>query len=119
MTAPTAVTDRCTAPADTAILISPYLIHRDPRHWPNPDRFNASRWTLPHTKRHRYAYLPFGAGPRVCIGLHLAEVLLTLTAARITTHYQLAVSTPATAPTFNSVLLPSRLSLQLTRRAPG
>lgn len=118
-TAPTAVTERCTAPAGTTIFISPYLIHRDPRYWPDPHRFAPHRWTPPHTGHHRYAYLPFGAGPRVCVGLHLGEVLLTLTAARIASRYQLTASTPATAPAFNSVLQPTGLSLQLTRRDPG
>ncbi|WP_162793642.1 cytochrome P450 [Streptomyces paludis] len=118
-TAPTAVSERCTVPAGTTLFVSPYLIHRDPRYWPDPHRFTPDRWTSPHTERHRYAYLPFGAGPRVCVGLHLGEVLLTLTAARIATDHHLTVTTPATAPAFRSVLQPTGIRLQLTRRAPG
>ncbi|MFE2285357.1 cytochrome P450 [Streptomyces sp. NPDC059443] len=118
-TAPTTVTEQCTAPAGTTIFISPYLIHHDPRYWPDPHQFAPHRWTSPHPEHHRYAYLPFGAGPRVCVGLHLGEVLLTLTAARIASQYQLTVSAPATAPAFTSVLQPTGLSLRLTPRAPG
>ncbi len=116
LTRPTQITDEFTAYAGTKITLSPYLIHHDARYWPEPDRFNPHRWTTPHPERHRHAYLPFGAGPRVCTGLHLAQVLLTLTASHIATHYQLTVTTPPTAPTFKMVSLPSGLTLELTPR---
>jgi len=62
-------------PANTDVLISPYLVQRHPAFWPNPDRFDPDRF-LPAVAdlRNRFAYLPFGLGPRACIGEHLALV---------------------------------------------
>ena len=56
-------------PAGTNVIMAPFLLHRDPKIFPNPDRFNPERF-LPEncTKRHPYSYLPFSAGPRNCIG---------------------------------------------------
>jgi cytochrome P450 len=62
-------------PEDTDILVSPYLVHRHPQHWRDGDRFDPSRF-LPEAvaTRNRFAYLPFGLGPRACIGEHLALI---------------------------------------------
>jgi cytochrome P450 len=62
-------------PAGTDVLVSPYLIHRHPAHWPHPERFEPDRF-LPDaaSARNRFVYLPFGLGPRACIGEHLAII---------------------------------------------
>jgi cytochrome P450 len=62
-------------PARTDVLISPYLIQRHPQFWPEPDAFDPDRF-LPeiNATRNRFAYLPFGLGPRACIGEHFALV---------------------------------------------
>ena len=62
-------------PAGTDVLISPYLVQRHPALWPAPERFDPDRF-LPETSagRNRFSYLPFGLGPRACIGEHLAMV---------------------------------------------
>lgn len=60
-------------PKGDIILFSPYVTHRDPRFWPEPERFDPDRFTPDLVKqRHRCAFIPFGAGPRQCIGLHFA-----------------------------------------------
>lgn len=60
-------------PAGTTILISPWVLHRHNLLWSDPDRFKPERF-LPGRREliPRYAYLPFGAGPRVCLGMGFA-----------------------------------------------
>jgi cytochrome P450 len=51
------------------MTISPYVIHRHARYWPEPERFDPERFTPDAVReRPRYLYIPFGAGPRICIG---------------------------------------------------
>jgi cytochrome P450 len=75
-------------PKGTTIFISPYAIQRNAALWPDPERFDPDRF-LPEAEeaRPRLAYLPFGGGPRICIGLHFAllegQLLLALLAQRI------------------------------------
>jgi cytochrome P450 len=60
-------------PARGIVFTSPWIVHRDPQTWPDPERFDPDRF-LPaaEARRPRSAWLPFGAGPRVCIGNHFA-----------------------------------------------
>ena len=61
--------------AGTEIYISPYLIQRNPALWEAPDRFQPERFAPgQQPKRHPFAMLPFSAGPRKCIGEHLARI---------------------------------------------
>ena len=69
-------------PAGSEILIFPYITQRHPKWWQEPETFRPERFAPENSAaRPRYAYLPFGAGPRTCIGLNFAmiEVLVTLT----------------------------------------
>lgn len=60
-------------PAGTDVFVSPYLVHRHPAHWTDVERFDPARFTdAAGDARHRYAYIPFGAGPRHCIGENFA-----------------------------------------------
>jgi cytochrome P450 len=55
-------------PAGGVILMSQFLVHRDPRWWPNAEAFEPERWLTDQPERPRYAYFPFGGGSRQCIG---------------------------------------------------
>ena len=60
-------------PAGTVVVISPYVLHRRRGLWDNPDAFDPSRFLGERRDRiDRFAYIPFGAGPRVCIGMTFA-----------------------------------------------
>ena len=56
-------------PADAIVALSPYTLHRHPAFWPEPEIFDPERFTPEReAERHHYAYIPFGAGARKCIG---------------------------------------------------
>jgi cytochrome P450 len=72
-------------PAGADVMISPYTLHRHPGFWADPDEFRPERFETTAGHGHRYAYIPFGAGPRVCVGSHLGmleAVLVTAMVAR-------------------------------------
>lgn len=56
-------------PAESIVLLSQFVVHHDERYYPEPERFDPERWA-PETKasRPKYAYFPFGGGPRLCVG---------------------------------------------------
>jgi cytochrome P450 len=78
------------APARTIMLMSQWVMHRDARFFPEPERFNPERWT-PEFKATlpKFAYLPFGGGPRQCIGESFAWMELLLVVAVIAQHWEL------------------------------
>ena len=58
-----------TIPKGSAMMVVTYMLHRDPKHYPDPERFDPDRFTLENSiKRHPFAYTPFSAGQRNCIG---------------------------------------------------
>jgi cytochrome P450 len=65
------------------ILVSPWLLHRHEKLWPDPDVFKPQRFMAQATPPDRFAYLPFGVGARICIGAHFALVEATLALAKI------------------------------------
>jgi cytochrome P450 len=77
-------------PAGTSLLISPFATHRRPTLWPDPERFDPDRFAPDRVRgRHRYAWYPFGGGPRVCLGMAFAMMELKLTLALVASHCRL------------------------------
>jgi cytochrome P450 len=72
--APDRLGDEVVAPGDI-VSIWPWLIHRHKALWTDPDRFDQDRFTVEaKADRHRYQYLPFGGGPRLCVGARFATM---------------------------------------------
>lgn len=72
------------------VVVSPWLLHHDPRWWHDGDTFRPERW-LEVDDRPRYAYMPFGAGPRACVGRPFAQTEATLVLATIARRWRLRV----------------------------
>jgi cytochrome P450 len=76
-------------PAGGTVLLSQYVVHRDPRWYDEPERFRPERWADGLMKRlPKFAYFPFGGGPRVCIGNTFALIEATLVLATIAQRYR-------------------------------
>ena len=93
-------------PAGSILTVSPYLLHHDERLWANPDAFAPDRFA-PETdiKRHKFAFVPFSAGPRGCIGEQFAWTEGVLVAATIAQRWRLARADDDPIPLHPSVTL--------------
>lgn len=107
-------------PARTMFLVPLGLMQRDARWFPDPQAFRPERFAEDAPEIERGAYMPFGTGPRVCIGQHLALAEMTVVAAMFLQRFSVTVP-PGMAPpepVFNITLRPREpLRLVLTRRA--
>jgi cytochrome P450 len=106
-------------PPGTFFLLSPYLTHRDPRFFPNPEAFVPTRWAAPpDAGPARYAYLPFGGGPRQCLGEGFAwmEGLLVLTTLAQTWRMQLVPGSPVEPWGLVTLRLKQGIHMHLARR---
>lgn len=66
------------------IGVSPYVIHRNPAYWPDPERFDPERFDAQAiVERPKFAYIPFGGGPRQCLGKHFAMLEMQIAVATI------------------------------------
>lgn len=63
--------DGCTIPKESILMMSPWVVHHDPRWFPDPDRFQPERW-MNADDRPKFSFFPFGGGMRVCIGERFA-----------------------------------------------
>jgi len=77
-------------PKGSQLLLSQWIVHRDSRFFPDPEAFDPDRW-LPERAKSlpKFAYFPFGGGPRVCIGNHFAMMEATLILAVVLKRYHL------------------------------
>ena len=101
--------------AGSLVSISPYLTLRNPRLWKDPLRFDPERFTPDRVKqRHRFAFLPFGGGPRVCIGAGFAMTEACLVLATIAHAYRLRVVPGHRVEAYGRLTLRPRYGLRMT-----
>jgi len=103
-------------PRGTEVTVSPQALHHDPRNFPDPHRFDPDRWA-PERAREipRGAYLPFGAGNRMCVGSSFALLEMAVTAATIASRWRLTLARPLKI-SYTSTAYPTRLSMTATPR---
>jgi len=76
-------------PAGANIVMCQWIMHRDPRYFPDPEKFDPERWRTERAKRlPRFAYFPFGGGPRQCIGASFAMMEAALLLATIAQQFR-------------------------------
>ncbi|MFT4928395.1 MAG: cytochrome P450 [Phenylobacterium sp.] len=77
-------------------LLSPYMIHHDPQHWPDPDTFDPDRWLPDSDKaaKTRGSYIPFGWAPKTCIGQTLGTYQLIILSWLMCTKYDITLDDP-------------------------
>ncbi|XP_053332466.1 cytochrome P450 3A30-like isoform X1 [Clarias gariepinus] len=105
-----------TIPKDTVVMIPIYTLHRDPKYWPDPDTFKPERFT----KRNKesiepYTYMPFGLGPRNCIGMRFAHVIIKLVVVEILQRFDVSLSEETKVPLelINTGILASKHPIKL------
>lgn len=74
-------------PKGALVRVAPWVVHRHRGHWDDPERFDPDRFA--GERPERYAYVPFGAGPRVCIGASLAMTEAVAALCEIARRYRL------------------------------
>ncbi len=108
-------------PRGAEFVMSPFVVHRDPRWFPDPEAFEPDRWRDDLARKlPRFAYFPFGGGPRVCIGNRFAMMEAKLVLAGLIQRFRFE-ATPETAVTLQpSVTLRPRdgVRLRLAARQP-
>jgi cytochrome P450 len=82
-------------PAKSGVMMSPYVTHRHPAFWQDPERFDPDRFTPENSAtRPRFAYFPFSGGPRLCIGETFALMEAQLIVAMMLQRYRLTLVDP-------------------------
>ena len=105
-------------PAGTGVGISPSAVHMDPTHWPDPETFNPLRFTPEMiAKRHKYAWVPFGGGAHMCLGLHFAYMQIKILMAQVLTRYRIEIE-PGYAPKWQPWPIPKPRDGLKVRFAP-
>jgi cytochrome P450 len=101
-------------PPGTMVIVAPYVVHRHRLLWDNPDAFDPRRFVDPDRDRiHRYAYLPFGTGPRVCIGSAFALQEATLALSAIVSSFRFRLAPGAEVEPLMRITLRPRNGLPL------
>ncbi len=100
----------------SGVLVLPYVIHRDPELWPNPEGFDPRRFIDPPADRPRQAFMPFGAGRRICVGSGFALMEGVLLMAMIAQRFELDLQSGVRVTPEIAITLRPEGSLPMTLR---
>ena len=106
-------------PAGSNVIVSPWVTHRDARFFPQPDRFIPNRWSIGSEQRApRFAYFPFGGGPRMCIGNSFALMEAAILLAAVAQRFQISLVPGQTIEPLASITLRPKygVRVRLSRR---
>jgi cytochrome P450 len=105
-------------PKGSLLIVSPYVTHRHPDFWPKPEHFDPYRFSPARSEgRPRFAYFPFGGGPRSCVGASFALTEMQLILATVSQHYSLTLATNHRVEEQALVTLRPRSGLKVTVHA--
>ncbi len=80
-------------PAGTPVGINTHYVHHMEEHWPEPEKFDPMRFTPEQVKaRHKYAWVPFGGGAHMCLGLHFAYMQIKVLMAQVLQRYEIKIA---------------------------
>ncbi len=101
-------------PKGATVLTSQWVMHRDPRYFDEPERFSPERWSGEFERRlPRFAYFPFGGGPRQCIGNSFAVMEANLLLATLAQHFTLSLSSEARIKPLPAITLRPRYGIPM------
>jgi cytochrome P450 len=101
-------------PAGAVVFVSPYATHRHPQFWPDPESFDPRRFEPERLEAlHRFAYIPFGGGSRVCIGASFAMMELVLVVATIAQKWRLVLEPGQRVERLAAVTLRARYGMTM------
>jgi len=109
-------------PAGTTALASQWVVHRDPRYHDDQERFDPDRWTAEYEEGlPRFAYFPFGGGPRQCIGASFAMTEARLILATVAQRYRMGLAAGQRVEPYASVTLRPKkgIRMSLAKRSHG
>jgi cytochrome P450 len=102
-------------PQGSTVIVFIYGVHHSPRYWENPEHFDPERFTKANEKLHTpLAYLPFGAGPRGCIGGNYATLQILMILSVLLRKYHLALAPGQTIEARPMVILRPKDGIRMT-----
>jgi cytochrome P450 len=102
-------------PKGSTVVVFIYGVHHSPQHWENPESFNPERFTKANEKLHRpFAFLPFGAGPRGCIGGNYATLQILMILSVLLRKYDLRLVPGQTIEPRPMVILRPKHGIRMT-----
>ena len=86
-------------PAGLEVIVPVYFLHHDPEAWPDPEKFDPERFRSPEKDiRHPYQFMPFGTGPRSCIGMRFALMEIKIVLVKFLLNYKFVPSPETQIP---------------------